>query len=243
MLSKKLNLNRMEAFSGDDAAAATASGNKGTWLYATVSEAPPKRPAGRTKFRETRHPVYKGVRQRGAAGRWVCEVREPNKKSRIWLGTFPTAEMAARAHDVAAMMLRGRSACLNFADSAWRLHVPASFSCSRDIARAAAEAAEAFRPPSDSNATFESSLTMERSASTSPSLSPITTAATPSSVLLEDGIDSQEGVTFDMMSYDGMDLGYCDYGMAEGAPVDSIWDDVDADADADADVSLWSYSI
>uniref|UniRef100_A0A453LD83 AP2/ERF domain-containing protein n=1 Tax=Aegilops tauschii subsp. strangulata TaxID=200361 RepID=A0A453LD83_AEGTS len=39
-----------------------------------------KRPAGRTKFKETRHPVYRGVRRRGSAGRWVCEVRVPGKR-------------------------------------------------------------------------------------------------------------------------------------------------------------------
>nr|QJF54160.1 dehydration responsive element binding protein 1F [Petunia axillaris] len=102
----------------------------------------PKKCAGRKKFRETRHPVYRGVRKRN--GKWVCEVREPNKKSRIWLGSFPTAEMAARAHDVAAIALRGRSACLNFADSAWKLPIPAS-SNPKDIQKAAAEAAKAFR--------------------------------------------------------------------------------------------------
>nr|AGR40689.1 C-repeat binding factor 9 [Medicago truncatula] len=104
----------------------------------------PKKPAGRKKFKETRHPVYRGVRKRNF-DKWVCEMREPNKKTRIWLGTFPTAEMAARAHDVAAMALRGRYACLNFADSVWRLPIPASAEA-KDIQRAAAEAAEAFRP-------------------------------------------------------------------------------------------------
>ncbi|KAL7583273.1 dehydration-responsive element-binding protein 1A [Lactuca sativa] len=103
----------------------------------------PKKKAGRKKFRETRHPVYRGVRMRDN-GKWVCEVREPNTKFRVWLGTHPTAVMAARAHDVAALAFRGRSACLNFADSVWRLPVPKSNKI-EDIQKAAAEAAEAFR--------------------------------------------------------------------------------------------------
>ena len=104
----------------------------------------PKKRDGRKKFKETRHPVYRGVRRKNPQ-KWVCEIREPNKKSRIWLGTFPTAEMAARAHDVAVIALRGRSGCLNFADSMWKLPIPAS-TTAKDIQRTAAEAAKAFRP-------------------------------------------------------------------------------------------------
>ncbi|XP_042511183.1 dehydration-responsive element-binding protein 1D-like [Macadamia integrifolia] len=105
-----------------------------------------KRKAGRKKFKETRHPIFRGVRERNK-GKWVCEVREPNKKSRIWLGTYPSPDMAARAYDVAAIALRGKSATLNFLDSTWLLP-RAKSATPKDIQLAALQAAESFRPAS-----------------------------------------------------------------------------------------------
>ncbi|XP_059281471.1 ethylene-responsive transcription factor ERN1-like [Lycium ferocissimum] len=56
---------------------------------------------------------FVGVRQR-PSGKWIAEIKNTTQKIRMWLGTFDSAEEAARAYDEAAFLLRGSNTQTNF---------------------------------------------------------------------------------------------------------------------------------
>ncbi|RWR82366.1 dehydration-responsive element-binding protein 1F-like protein [Cinnamomum micranthum f. kanehirae] len=190
-----------------------------------VQSSPCKRKAGRKKFRETRHPVYRCVRRRNN-NKWVCEVREPNKKSRIWLGTFPSPEMAARAYDVAALALRGSSAPLNFPDSEWLLP-RAKSSSAEDIRAAAASVTNVFRPVRKKKSSSSSSCDDLSGAQCSSSISSGVWRSVGGDYVDEDELFNMPGLIADMAE-----------GLLISPPLQE--EDYDDCRESHVDLSLWS---
>ncbi|GMJ02446.1 dehydration response element-binding protein 26 [Hibiscus trionum] len=113
---------------------------------------------------------YRGVRMR-SWGSWVSEIRAPNQKTRIWLGSYSTAEAAARAYDAALLCLKGSSANLNFPLASTHHYIPDTIMSPKSIQRVAAAAAAAANSFVDNGC----------SATSSPPISP-TPPSTSSSV-------------------------------------------------------------
>ncbi|CAH2036872.1 unnamed protein product [Thlaspi arvense] len=128
---------------------------------------------------------YKGVRKR-KWGKWVSEIRLPNSRERIWLGSYDTPEKAARAFDAALFCLRGSGAKFNFPDN------PPAIPGGRKLTRSEIREAAARFANSEENVAMEKDSSgrggyeMETIQQESPS-----TSAASSSMMMTMDIDSE----------------------------------------------------
>jgi hypothetical protein len=163
------------------------------------SETPskPLMPSSKTTSRDKKK-KYKGVRMR-SWGSWVSEIRAPNQKTRIWLGSYSTAEAAARAYDAALLCLKGSSANLNFPVSASSQFVPHenTMMSPKSIQRVAAAAANSFNHDNATTTTASSPPSPPphdpSSSSSSVVSSPSMSSSSPSINLVDDDMSSLMG--------------------------------------------------
>ncbi|KAK1361920.1 ethylene-responsive transcription factor ERF014-like [Heracleum sosnowskyi] len=137
---------------------------------------------------------FKGVRMR-SWGSWVSEIRAPNQKTRIWLGSYSTAEAAARAYDAALICLKGPSANLNFPSFSQQHFTPyindqmGSMS-PKTIQKIAAQAANTFLDNATTTESLPSppplSTASSASAASSPSSSPSNNIEDDMALVFED---------------------------------------------------------
>lgn len=143
------------------------------------------------KSMASRKKQYKGVRMR-SWGSWVSEIRAPNQKTRIWLGSYSTPEAAARAYDAALLCLKGSSANLNFPITP-STFIPTTLMSPKSIQRVAAAAANATTP---SSSTSPSPSTPSTSSPSPPPSSPSSSSSSSSYILPFQSIKTEDHYLF-----------------------------------------------
>ncbi|GLT97194.1 hypothetical protein SLE2022_147700 [Rubroshorea leprosula] len=151
-------------------------------------------------------PKYKGVRKR-KWGKWVSEIRLPNSRERIWLGSYDSAEKAARAFDAANFCLRGRNAKFNFPQNPPEIAGGRSMSA-QEIQEAAARFANEEVPRRSSNLSNSHNAAAPEQNSSS----------TPSSVVSDGAVAQVDTEVMDWSFLNMLDCneGVSSYGLYDG---------------------------
>ncbi|KAF8114353.1 hypothetical protein N665_0039s0115 [Sinapis alba] len=144
---------------------------------------------------------YKGVRKR-KWGKWVSEIRLPNSRERIWLGSYDSPEKAARAFDAALYCLRGNGANFNFPDN------PPAISGGRNMSRS--EIREAAARFANSEEKDEEMMQQQESSSTS------VAAAAASSMMMRMDVDVDDKEFLSMLPTVGSGNFASDFGLFPG---------------------------
>ncbi|MED6169668.1 hypothetical protein PIB30_023384 [Stylosanthes scabra] len=162
---------------------------------------------------------YKGVRKR-KWGKYVSEIRLPNSRERIWLGSYDTAEKAARAFDAAMFCLRGAAAKFNFPGAPPQIAGGRSMTPTQIQVAASKYANSDPDPVQPGSTSIESSTVLSEetkrvmpSASSSPSPSPSeVTLQTESDITAMNGSGSNLFATIGSVNDDSIFAGFDNFG-------------------------------